>query len=380
MQQQEGTLLQPLPTDRLDVALTNLFTHCAGLEPGRRVLIVGERRRTGFYDDLIAPTVARMAADRGYKVNLLNRSFCEDVVEMDPGLAHQMAAADCTMFFARLGDQMRFRNMPSGARNIVCYTLDHSALISGFGTAHHQAFVQLKQAIDQMVGAAQQIRVTCPRGTDFAGPGLDASADARIDVGITRFPMSVFAPVSARQYSGRAVLAGFLLGTGSRYYQPYGRALQRPVAAHFAKGRLIGFTGLSADVALANAHYDTVAERFGLDRNAVHSWHAGIHPGCAYADPVERDFLRWGGGAFGNPRLLHFHTCGSAAPGEISWNILDPTIRIDGVAVWENGRLMPGRVPGGADILARYSCAAALFANPARAVGIADDLPGLAQG
>ena len=143
------------------------------------------------------------------------------------------------------------------------------------------------------------------------------------------------------------------------------------------RGRLTGFTGLAADVELANAHYDDIARRFDLDRNAVHSWHAGIHPGCAFADPATKAFRRWGGAAFGNPRILHFHTCGTTPPGEISWNILDPTIRIDGIPVWEDGQLFPERVPGGADILQRYPCAAAVFANPERLVGIADDLPGL---
>lgn len=369
-----------IATGRLDTAVTNLLSHCAGLQAGERLLVVGEDRKAGFYDDLIAPTVTRMAADRGFRASLVTWPFCEDVREVDPSLAMQMEAADCTVFFARLGDQLRFRDRPTDKQRIVCYTLDITALTSGFGTAHHQAFCQLKQAIDRMVGAARQIRVTCPRGTDFSGPGLAVSVTGKIDVGITRFPMSVFAPVPARHFSGKAVLAGFLMGTGSRYYQPYGRVLQRPITAHFEQGRLTGFTGLAADVALTEAHYDDIAGRFDLDRNAVHSWHAGIHPGCTFADPAEANFLRWGGGAFGNPRILHFHTCGSTPPGEISWNILDPTILLDGVAVWQDGRLFPDRIPGGAEILSRYACAAAVFANPGRAVGIADDLPGLPWG
>lgn len=361
--------------DRLLAALTNLLSNCAGLEPGARLLVVGEENGSGYYDDHIAGTVTRMAEEQGLRAKLVTQPFCADVDGIDERLADQMASADCTIFFARLGDQLRFRDMPNGSRSVVCYTLDLGALGSGFGTAHFQAFTALKRAIDRMIGVASHIRVTCPRGTDFSGqPG---ASGVKADVGIIRFPMSVFAPVLAEGFSGRAVLAGFLLGTGSRYYDPYGRALQRPIAAHFERGRLTGFTGLAADVALANAHCDDVAGRFDLDRDAVHSWHAGIHPGCAFADPATENFLRWSGGAFGNPRILHFHTCGATPPGEISWNILDPTIRIDGIKVWENGRLFPERVPGGTEILERYPCAAAVFAKPARAVGIADDLPGL---
>jgi hypothetical protein len=192
----------------------------------------------------------------------------------------------------------------------------------------------------------------------------------RGDVTVKRFPMSVFAPVPAAGFTGRAALAGFLMGTGSRYYQPYGRALQAALFACFDRGRLTHFEGRPDDVALATAHYLDIAGRFDLDAGAVHSWHAGIHPGCAHTLPVHSDYQKWSGAAFGNPRILHFHTCGAEPPGEISWNIIDPTVWIDGVAVWQDGRLHPDRVPGGAEILARFPCVAASFANPALEIGV----------
>ena len=70
------------------------------------------------------------------------------------------------------------------------------------------------------------------------------------------------------------------------------------------------------------------------------------------------------------PRLLHVHTCGAYAPGEICWNLLDPTITLDGVALWSDGRLHPDRIPGGAAVLDGCPELAALFAQPATAVGI----------
>jgi hypothetical protein len=244
-------------------------------------------------------------------------------------------------------------------------------LASGFGTAHHHAFVALKHAIDAMIATATEIHVTCPMGTDFSGPGLDVQPVAAQDVSIQRFPMSVFSPIPAGGYSGRVALAGFLLGTGSTYYDPYGKVLKHVLFAHFEAGRLVRFEGDAEDEARANSHYDYVAQTYRLDRNCVHSWHAGIHPGCSFAQSATGDFARWSGSAFGNPRVMHFHTCGNFAPGEISWNTIDPTIRVDGVEVWQDGRLIPERVPGGAKILADYPCAAALFRDPAREIGIA---------
>ena len=364
-----------LDTGPLARATENLLSHCAGLKPGMRLVIVRETEGSGYYDDHIAQTVARAAPASGIRTTLCTVPFQASVDGLDSELADMMAGADCTIFFARLGDQVRFRALPKGTRAVVCYTLDLASLGSAFGTAHYGAFTALKLAIDDMIADAGEIRVTCPRGTDFAGPGPGWHQKPKEDVTVIRFPMSVFAPVPAAEFSGHAALAGFLMGTGSRYYEPYGRSLPGQLVAHFENGILTGFSGDPADVAAANHHYDDISARFGIERNVVHSWHAGIHPGCGFHDPVERCFLRWSGGAFGNPRILHFHTCGAYAPGEISWNILDPTIRIDGVAVWEDGRLHPDRIPGGAEILDRYPCAAAIFAHPEREVGIGDRIP-----
>ena len=66
---------------------------------------------------------------------------------------------------------------------------------------------------------------------------------------------------------------------------------------------------------------------------------------------------------------MHFHTCGSYAPGEISWNVIDPSIEIDGVMVWDRGVFHAELVPGGEEILSNYSCAAALFAQPDKEIG-----------
>lgn len=356
----------------IDRAAANLLSHCAGLSTGSRLVVISETEGGGYYDDGLAPAVASMARERGIRTTLCAVRFQEAVDDLDDEIAELISKSDCTIFFARLGDQVRFRDLRSGSRAVVSYALDMEMLTSPFGTAHYHAFTALKAAIDQHLATAREIHVTCPNGTDFTGPGPGWHKKPKQDVTIIRFPMSVFAPVPAAEFTGRVAMAGFLMGTGSRYYEPYGRQLAGRLIAHFTHGSLTGFSGAPEAVAAANAHYDDIATRFGIDRNVVHSWHAGIHPGCAFNHPVESNFLRWSGGAFGNPRILHFHTCGAYAPGEISWNVLDPTIRVDGVAVWEDGRLYPDRVPGGADILARYPCAAAAFENPARDVGISE--------
>ncbi|HMQ58079.1 MAG TPA: hypothetical protein PKE65_05985, partial [Rhizobiaceae bacterium] len=234
------------------------------------------------------------------------------------------------------------------------------------------AFVELRARINEGLAHAGAIRVPCPLGTDFSGPGVSFPAEGG-EVSVARFPMSVFAPAPAAGFSGRVAQAGFLVGTGSRYYQPYGCALRDVLTIDFDGNRITGFSGNGADVDAAKAHYDFVATRFGIERDHVHSWHAGIHPGCDFAEPAGKSLERWSGAAFGNPRLLHFHTCGGYAPGEICWNVVDPTILVDGVAIWEDGRLHPDRIAGSAEILERFPQVRAAFAHPAQRIGLNAD-------
>jgi hypothetical protein len=135
-------------------------------------------------------------------------------------------------------------------------------------------------------------------------------------------------------------------------------------------GRLKRWHGDPAEVRRAEAHYTKVAGMFGIDGAYVHSWHAGIHPGCAFPGSAHDAYERWSGSAFGNPRLLHFHTCGAYAPGEICWNIVDPSIEADGALIWENGRINIEAVPGGPAILSRYPAVQVLFDSPEQRIGL----------
>lgn len=181
--------------------------------------------------------------------------------------------------------------------------------------------------------------------------------------------MPVFTPIAAAQYSGTVTLPGFLVGTGSKYYQPYALEYEGALSATFEAGRIKGFCGSAAAVQAAERHYRFVADTFGIDGDFVHSWHAGIHPGCEFRGAASSSYERWSGAAFGNPRVLHFHTCGAYAPGEISWNVIDPTIMIDGIPVWQDGVLRPQFVAGGEKILAKHPDVAALFNTPRRNIG-----------
>jgi hypothetical protein len=349
----------------------NLLIECAAAKPGDTLLILQEDHRHGFYGAGLAETIAMHAEALGLRPRLLDVPILPDAEDLPADVAAASADADHVLFLARLGDQLRFRSRPNGAQQIVSYVLDIEMLASPFATSPYRAFVALKGLFNDMFFSARNIRVTCGRGTDFQGRLLQPTGLKPADVGIKRFPMPVFAPLDATAFTGSVAVAHFLAGTGSKYYEPYGLPITGTVFAEIEHGRIVKWDGAPDEVANVMAHYRFVGDRYGIDRDVVHSWHAGIHPACAYRQSAHAQYERWTGGAFGNPRLLHFHTCGAYAPGEICWNIVDPTIEVDGRIVWRDGRIEVDAVPGMRDCLRRYPEVAALYEEPSQDIGIA---------
>lgn len=351
------------------IGVKNLLSNCAKAQAGQHLLIAYEPPEFGYFDAEAAEVVAAEAQKMGLQVSRRNVGFEPHNPVIDPDLLAQMKQVDIVVFLARLGDQMRFVEMPAGTVIINSFTLNSFMLGSAFATVHHDALLELKTAVDQLFSQAKEITITCPLGTDVRGqPNLQNQAAE--DTTLKRFPLSVFAPVPADAFSGRVAMGGFLTGTGSRYYDQSTIEFAGSVFANIQDGRLQGFDGAQADVDKATAQYDRVSNLFDIDRDFIHSWHAGIHPGCGFPWDIRENYDRWSGSAFGNPRILHFHTCGAYAPGEISWNIIDPTISVDGIELWKDGRFLADKLTGGADVLARFPCAAQIFANPDRDIGL----------
>ncbi len=346
----------------------NLLQNCAKAQAGERLLIAYEPAEFGYFDKDAVGVVTRAAQAMDLLVDSVDVGFNPDNPHLPTDLLERFEAADIILFLARLGDQLRFSEMPKGKKIIVSFALTRELFGSGFSNAHHDAFMEIKHEVNSLLATAQDVRITCSLGTDIRGrPEMNLEKDG--DTSILRFPMSVFTPVPAHSFSGRVAMT-FLTGTGSRYYDDYTIEFDQPVFAVMKSGRLQRFEGVPADAALAEAQYDRVASMFGIDREFVHSWHAGMHPGCGYPWDMRDNYERWGGAAFGNPRILHFHTCGAYAPGEISWNVFDPSIEIDGTTYWEQGAFRVDRLPHGLDILDQYPCAARLFAHPDHDIGL----------
>ena len=318
----------------------NLILSCLRSPAGMNVLLVCEDPSFGWYDAAAPDLVHQRLKHHGAKVSRFMVGLPTNSI--NSALEAAINAADAVIFFARIGDQGRFKPRYAGRQSVMSYALNIDMLASGYGTLDHQIMQAFKETIDTIILGADHIHVTCPLGTSFSG-GPGDSLQRGNDVVIDRFPMGIPRPVMNDGFSGQVVLARYLTPTGSRVYHPDTLALDAPVTAHFEGNRITEFTGPADMVRAVTAHYQHIADAFGLDGWYIDSWHAGIHPLMAYDKPLAHDPVRWSGAGFQHPRLLHFHTCGSAPPGEISWIVVDPTITIDGVALWENGRLHPER-------------------------------------
>lgn len=354
-------------TAAIPLGALSLLRDCVHGGPGDRLLIVEEPHGAGYYDHEAQKIAAAAGRAMGMKVYETEApcSICDQdevaaFVELLKGFDH-------VVFFTRVGDQIRFSELPDMPPSTMCYALDREMLEGPFASACHHGMCELKAAIDEAFAAASEARVTCPSGTDYAGDLSSFSMDG-VEVTLKRFPMLVPRPAPAEGFRGRVALTRFLVGTGSRFYEPYSLPLAGTVFAHIEDNRIVDFEG--AEAGKVREHYQRVGDQFGLDPFFVHSWHAGIHPGCGFGAEAESQIIRWSGSAFGNPRVLHFHTCGDFAPGEISMNVFDPTITLDGVAMWEGGRLHPERFEACAHILASHPNLRELFAAPRRDIGI----------
>lgn len=357
----------------LDAGARNLLRNCAGLRRGWKVVVVAEDPGLGWYDDAAPEAVADTARKMGAHVSVIPVGGPEAGLP-DPVRA-QIAASDLSVFFARIGDQDRFGDRLQGARTVMSYARTAPALASLHGRLDHRAMLALKAAVDTVLAAARLIEITCPLGTCLSARRDQMVTTPGRDVSILRFPLGVPRPVEAAAFSGSVTLARYLTPTGSRSYTPASLALPgadaaEPVSAEVLGGRIRGFAGPEAMVAQIEAHYTHVSGLYGIDPWVVHSWHAGIHPGCGFDAPAGRDPDLWSNSVFNNPRFLHFHTCGAYAPGEICWMIADPTVRVDGRDLWRDGRLNLSGFPSLAGALADWPVLARAFRAPVLSVGI----------
>ncbi len=315
----------------------NLLINCANLKQSDKLLIISEDEKFGWYNNDIANFVFNDAKSRGINSEFLNVG--EPTNNNKDELKAKINEFDCTIFFARIGDQDRFENNTFKNKRVMCYVKNNKSLASSFGNTHHHAMLEIKGVVNSLIYKSNKIEITCPLGTKIYGTINKTKSLENNDVSVLRFPAVVPAPILASNFSGEVFLKGYLTSTGSKVYKPDNIKLQSPVTVSLDNGKISKINGNPKDVSKVKNHYHYVSNLFNIKKNVVHSWHAGIHPGVIYDSPIEMNPDRWSNNVFASPKYLHFHTCGDYAPGEICWMILNHTVKIDGKSLWEKGKL-----------------------------------------
>lgn len=322
----------------LEAGASNLLENCVGLEAGDTILIVREDAAHGYCDDIAPGVIEDRARRSGARVETMLAPLIDGPDAFPGDVRAAMERADHTIFFGRLGDQVRFVELSGHGTKTMCYALDEGFLGSAFCSLPHRLMEELKRRLEAALDAAEHWRITCPLGTDVSGRFEPPADGGHEDFSLRLFPVTTFRPVPCRSMTGRVALSHWLMATGNRTYAPDEVMLDATVFAAIENGRITGLEGPTAEAGKVRAHHDFVGETFGIDPDLVHSWHVGINPQTFYPRPAESDLERWGGISFGSPRYLHFHACGDYAPGEICWSLFDATILIDGEAFWKDGR------------------------------------------
>ena len=317
----------------------SLIEDAIGAKPGDSLAIVAEDPGAGVYDVMVPLCVADVAADLGVEARIIPVDAPSWPQAIPPAVAEALQEEDHVLFHARLGDTLRFSEIPGGASKTMSYALDISFLGSPACTVPHRVLEEIRSAYNEQVDASREWHITCPNGTDLRGI-QDVEKVQRgeaEDFTVTRYPVCAPRPLACDRANGVVAVAHWLMASGHSVYPDDKLLLPEPLMAQVEDGRILDFEGPSALRQSVLDHYRRVGDFLGIDALRVHSWHAGLNPGCGYPVKAALDLERWGRVAFANPRYLHFHTCGNYAPGEIAWSHFDASASFDGRDIWRDG-------------------------------------------
>ena len=158
-----------LPHLDLAAGADNLLGCCIGAKAGERLLVLREDSSHGFYDCAVSAFVADYARVIGLDVTEIEVDAPESGRGLPMSVAKAMLNVDHALFFARIGDQLRFEVMPGHCSKTISYAFDAACLGSRFGTTPHHLMRATQGADRSRVAVAGEIRITCPLGTDVVG-------------------------------------------------------------------------------------------------------------------------------------------------------------------------------------------------------------------
>jgi len=152
-------------TGRPQRGVNNLLRNCVKVQPGERVLIVGETVGNTYFDDNVCELSAQQARILGAHVDVIRAAPVAGPEDFPLSVAQAIESSDHTIFFSRLGDQMRFCPLPGSGTKTMCYAATEKYLAEDFASVPWELFKDVHDALVEIIAAAKSYSISCPRGT-----------------------------------------------------------------------------------------------------------------------------------------------------------------------------------------------------------------------
>ena len=329
-------------TENFVAGAKNLLIGCAQAKPGDRVLLVGEQCESPYFEPTLCDEVAQVAQKLGLESRVLMAEPVADASQFPQSVSDAMMNVDATIFFSRLGDQVRFLDSPGNSKKIMCYTLTRKHMSSPFASVDFSTMKKIHDLLKDEITSAKTYKIEAACGTSLASE-IDHDPDSEIsavtEFSLELFPVMIFPPVIFRNLCGQLVLKDFLLSSSTRAYDDSVLILDAPVIAEVENSRIVNFAGDDEQITRIRKQLERAASITGGDAYRINSWHTGINPYTFYDDDPYADLEHWGTVAYGSPRYTHIHAAGKD-PGDISIQLFDASISFDGKLFWDNGKFV----------------------------------------
>jgi hypothetical protein len=324
----------------IEAGARNLLLNCAGAKPGDSLLLIGEQAALPFFDSQLCEDVAEVARGLGIESKVLLARPVADASQFPAEVSAAMQSVDITVFFSRLGDQIRFSQSPGNSTKVMTYTLSREHLGSAFATVDYQMMQRIHDHLFAKIKGAKTYRIEAANGTSLSAelPGqADSGQPVASEFTVELFPVMIFPPITFFRLNGQLVLEHFLLSSSTRAYPDSVLHLDSAVTVEVEDSHMVGFDGDSHLITRLKSQLERAASLTGGDPFQLNSWHTGINPYTFYSGDLHANLEQWGTVTYGSPRYTHIHAAGND-PGDISIQLFDASISFDGKAFWDRGK------------------------------------------
>lgn len=331
-----------ISTSQIENGAKNLLLNCAEINSGDRILLIGEDCDTPYFDPLLCEDVALVAKSLGATTQVILSKPVSDASLFPTEISDAMLNADKTIFFSRLGDQVRFAKTAGNSQKIMCYTLTREHLASPFASINFKPMKKLHDLICSTIRSAKTYRIETENGTSLSSElpaGKNDSHNSMTEFSLDLFPVMIFPPVSFHNLHGKIILEDFILSSSTRAYDDSVFLIKKPIEATVENSRMTRFEGDPNVIEGLKKQLERAAKITGGDPYAINSWHTGINSHTFFAGDPYEDLERWGTVSYGSPRYTHMHAAG-IDPGDISLHLFDASISFDDTLYWDKGKFI----------------------------------------